>query len=63
MKLWEIFRASSATIFDYARGVHRYTRQQQKDIDEIREGQRQEGFELPHGDKGRPDDDKHGDGR
>jgi hypothetical protein len=61
MKLKDIFNSSSATIFDYARGIFGYTRKQQADIDEIREGLRQEGVNLPRGDNDggkKPGDDK-----
>lgn len=60
MKLRDIFNASSATIFDYARGIFRYTPKQQKEINDLRKRLQQEGVDLP---PPLADDKKHGDGR
>jgi len=46
-KLWDTFVHSTATIFDYARGVFRYTPQQEKQIEEVRQSQKREGVNLP----------------
>jgi len=53
MNLWDIFKNSTASIFDYVRGVHRYTPQEAKDIEDLRRRLQQEGANLPpdHGQK------------
>lgn len=47
MKLWDIFKQSSATIFDYARGILKHTPERQKDIADLRKRLEREGVELP----------------